>query len=201
MSIIFCHQFIVASKERSVANPGDEIQSKDGEKLIFHQTAAATGGALLEMEVTYVPNSSRPPAHYHPGQEEHFRVVSGAMSTWIDGEERVYHPGETFTVPPGTPHAMHNDSDEEGRVVWEVRPALNTETFLKTMWGLAEHGLTDRNGMPSLLQIAVLFRAYNREFRLLKPSYPIQRILFGILAILGRLRGYKSTYPGVSGTR
>ena len=181
-----------------MANPGDELQGADGEILIFHQTAESTGGALLEMEVTYRPNSERPPAHYHPGQEEHFRVISGAMSTWIDGEERIYNPGQTFTVPVGTPHAMHNDSDEEGRIVWEVRPSLNTETFFETLWGLAENGRTDSDGVPSLLQIAVLFRAYNREFRLLKPSYPLQRILFGILAPIGKLAGYKSSYPEFS---
>ena len=181
-----------------MANPGDKLQGAHDEKLIFHQTAASTGGALLEMEVTYRPNSERPPAHYHPGQEEHFKVLGGAMSTWIDGEERVYLPGQAFTVPAGTPHAMHNDSKAEGRIVWEVRPALNTEAFFETMWGLAEHGMTNSDGVPSLLQIAVLFRAYNREFRLLKPSYLVQRILFGFLAPIGKLKGYKSSYPEFS---
>ena len=181
-----------------MANPGDELQGAHDEKLIFHQTAGSTGGALLEMEVTYRPNSERPPAHYHPGQEEHFRVLSGAMSTWIDGKEHIYKPGETFTVPVGTPHAMHNDSDEEGRIRWEVRPALNTETFFETMWGLAEYGRTDSDGVPNILQIAVLFREYNREFRLLKPSYTVQKILFGFLAPIGKLAGYKSSYPEFS---
>ena len=183
-----------------MANPGDEIEGANDEKLIFHQTAGSTGGALLEMEVTYEPNSERPPAHYHPGQEEHFRVLGGAMSTWIDGQERVYGPGEKFTVPAGTPHAMHNSSDEEGRIIWQVRPALNTESFFETMWGLAAGGRTDSDGVPNLLQIAVLFRAYNREFRLLKPPYLVQQILFGILAPIGKMAGYKSSYPEFSGT-
>ena len=182
-----------------MAKPGDEIQGANGDKLIFHQTASSTKGALLEMEVTYQPNSEPPPAHYHPNQEEHFKVMSGAMTTWINGKEQVYKPGEKYTVPVGAPHAMYNSSEEEGRIVWQVRPALNTETLFETLWGLSASDRTGSDGVPNLLQIAVLFREYNREFRLLKPPYFIQRILFSILAPIGRVAGYKTRYAEFSG--
>ncbi len=177
-----------------MAKPGDVIQGLDGEKLVFHQTAASTEGALLEVEVTYKPDSARPPAHYHPSQEEHFEVLNGAISTVINGVERVYQPGEEFTIPPNTPHAMHNSSAEEGRVLWQVRPALDTESLFETLWSLTSNGKTGSDGVPNLLQIAVLFQAHNREIRLVTPPYPIQRLLFGILAPIGRLAGYQSHY-------
>lgn len=78
---------------------------------------------------------------------------------------------------------------------------MKTETFFKTLWGLAIDGKTNNNGVPNLLQIAVLFREYDREFRLSKPPYPLQKILFSILAPLGRLSGYRAKYDEYSEPR
>ena len=37
----------------------------------------------------------------------------------------------------------------------ELRPALNSETFFETLYGLARDGKTDENGVPNFLQQAV----------------------------------------------
>ena len=146
----------------------------------------------------FTVNSPRPPAHYHPSQEEHFEFLNGTLHTEIGGQRRTYEAGDRFTVPIGTHHWMHNTSSEFGKVIWQVRPAMKTETFFKTLWGLAIDGKTNNNGVPNILQIAVLFREYDREFRLSKPPYPLQKILFYILAPLGRLSGYRAKYDEYS---
>ncbi len=181
-----------------MANPGDELVNGQGGRLVFRQTAGSTGGALLEMNVWYKPNSFPPPAHYHPDQEEHFQVLSGAFHTIIDGHEQSYQPGESFTVPPGVPHAMHNSSHDVGQLLWQVRPALETEIFFETLWGLARDGKVNDQGVPNLLQGAVFGQTYDREFRLVKPPYSILKILFAVLGPLGRLVGYQSRYPQYS---
>lgn len=38
--------------------------------------------------------------------------------------------------PPGTPHRFWNDADEEARALVKLRPALNSETFFETLYGL-----------------------------------------------------------------
>ena len=182
-----------------MANPGDELVDGQGGRLVFRQTAGSTGGALLEMNVWYKPNSSPPPEHYHPFQEEHFQVISGTFQTTIDGQEKSYQTGESFTVPPGVPHAMYNSGTEVGQLLWQTRPALNTEVFFETLWGLARDGKVNEQGVPNLLQVAVIGQAYNQEFRLAKPSYSILKVLFALLGPLGRLVGYKSRYPQYSG--
>lgn len=63
---------------------------------------------------------------------------------------------------------MHNESDEEGHVIWQTRPAMKTEQFFETLWGLARDGKVNAQGVPNLLQVAVIGREYNREFRLKK---------------------------------
>lgn len=163
-------------------------------RLIVRQSGADTDGALLELEARYPPNSPQPPSHFHPHQEERFQVMSGTFRARIGGSERTYAAGESFTVPANTPHWMHNVGEEEGRLLWQVRPALRTQAFLETMWGLEANGKTNAGGVPNLLQLAVILHEYAGEFRASSPPYAVQRVLFGILAPLGRLAGYQPMY-------
>lgn len=181
-----------------MARAGDMFVNQAGEQLTFRQTSQETGGALLELEVVYRPHATPPPPHCHPFQEEHFEVLQGAIHTVIGGQNRTYMPGESFSVPRGVAHAMHNTSAEAGRVLWQTRPALRTEMFFETLWGLAQDGKTNAVGVPSLLQMAVLLEAYAQEFRLARPPYAVQRPLWSLLAAVGRQRGYRSRYEKYS---
>ncbi len=182
-----------------MATQPHERKRQDGSRLIIRQSSADTQGELLQMEAVYPPNSPQPPDHTHPYQEEQFQVLQGSFRADIGGVTHTYTAGETFTVPANTPHWMHNISHEEGRLLWQVRPALQTQAFLETMWGLAADGQTNANGVPNLLQLAVILHTYANEFRPSKPPYLVQRILFGILAPLGSLLGYRARYEKYSG--
>ena len=182
-----------------MVKPGDELLDSEGGKIIFRETAASSNGELLEMEAVYPANSDLPPDHYHPHQEERFQILEGSIRAIIGGQENLYQPGQEFTVPPGTAHAMHNVSSEEGRVIWQTRPAMKTEFFHETIRKLSQEGELSVERKPSMLQLAVIFREYRDEFRLKKPPYLIQAILWGILAPIGRMKGYKSRYPNGSG--
>jgi quercetin dioxygenase-like cupin family protein len=177
-----------------MAQAGDTFINRAGDQLTFRQTSRATIGALLEVEVVYRPHATPPPFHYHPFQEERFQVLAGTIHTVIGNHTQTYGPGDTFVVPAGISHAMHNTSPEAGRVVWQIRPALRTETFFETLWGLARDGKTNAQGVPQLLQLAVLLDTYAQEFRLTKPPYALQRPLWAILARIGRWKGYQSRY-------
>ncbi len=146
----------------------------------------------------YKPGGNPPPVHYHPSQEERFEVVSGEMLTHDDGVERTYGAGETFVLPPESRHSMHNAGNEELHVIWQTRPALKTEAFFETMWGLAQDGKINPKGVPNLLRVAVLMREYQDEFRLAQPPFAIQKPLFGLLAPIGNLLGYRGRYPEYS---
>ncbi len=168
------------------------FQNPEGERLIFRQTGAETNGELLEMEATYVPHSPQPPLHYHPVQEEQFEVLRGTFQARIGDAEHTYQAGDKFTVPPNTPHWMHNISDEEGCLRWEIRPALNSQDFFATMWGLAADQENNPQGRPNFLHLVVILSEFTQEFRASSPPFWIQQILFGLIAPLGRLLGYKA---------
>ncbi len=175
---------------------GDVLENLvSGQHLIIRITAQDTGGELLEVESVYTkPTPSRPPVHYHPLQEERFEVLSGGLNVRVDGRERKLEEGEVLIVPPGVPHQMWA-AEAGARVNWQTRPALKTEAFFETIWGLAKDGKVSDKGVPNPLRAALIAREYEDVFRLASPPWAIQRLLFGSLALVGRLLGYQAEYP------
>lgn len=178
-----------------MARSGKVIESPST-RLVFVDTAADTDGELLRVEQFVQPGAPRVAEHIHPGQEERFTVLSGAMGVKVAGRERVLGVGETVAVPPGTPHAFWNAGEEELRQRVELRPALATETFFETTFGLQRDGKLSEEGVPNLLMMAPV--ALAGEVFLPKIPIPLQKVIFGVLAFLGRFFGYRSSYPRYS---
>ena len=134
--------------------------------------------------------------HIHPHQEERFEVIAGTLCGRVAGRELAGTPGETVVVPPGVPHLWWNSGNEELHVRVKVRPALTLENWFETYFGLAQDGkVSAKTGLPNILQLAVMMRAYQDVLILAKPPRPVQTVLFGSLAAAGRLLGYKADYP------
>lgn len=173
-----------------MAKAGDRLENPaTGQTIVFRQTSAQTGGELLEVETTYQPGSSEPLEHYHPRQEERFEVLDGTVRVRLAGKEKELRQGDTLVVPARTMHAMWNAGSEPARMVWQTRPAQRTESFFEAVWGLAAEGRLTAKGTPGPLQGAVLMREYSEEFRLGTPPAGVQRVVFGLLAPIGRLLG------------
>ena len=69
-------------------------------------------------------------------------------------------------------------------------------------FGLARSGKTDDKGRPNLLQAALFAREFDDVIRFVEPPRAVQKVLFGILAPVAKLLGYRATYPeyGLSGS-
>lgn len=183
-----------------MARAGEEIYNPvQQDWIIWRKTARDTDGESLSVDLFVAPRGGNP-LHVHPRQEEYFKAVSGTFGVQVGDEHRWLAEGEEAIVPPGTPHRWWNDSDdEEAHVILELRPALNSETFFETLYGLARDGKTDKNGAPNLLQQAVTLNGINRgEIYLASPPVPVQKALLAALAPMGRLLGYKDLYPKYS---
>ena len=170
-----------------------------GERFVILKSVQDTKGELLQMDFFMRPHGFIAGEHIHPHQEEHFRVLSGMLRFRIGGREQIVNAGQEAVVPPGTPHVWWNDGDYESHLIIEFRPALKTQHFFETLFGLARDGKADKRGRPNPLQIAVIALEYKDE---VQPSLPMDRLLFGallpILAPIGRLLGYKARYPQYS---
>lgn len=160
------------------------------QRILVRRTPGASTVGVLEMESSWPAGGAEPPAHLHPRQEERFTVLWGTLRVRMGGETRDFGPGQRFCIPAGMPHAMWNAGDTEARALWRVAPALRTERMLRTLFALAAAGKTDGRGVPRPLQAAVTLARYREEMRLHAPG-PVQLALYGILAPLGRLLGYR----------
>jgi mannose-6-phosphate isomerase-like protein (cupin superfamily) len=165
-----------------------------GERIVFVETSRDTNGEAVVFETCVRPDGFVAAAHVHPKQEELFRVLTGTLGLEVGGEEIVTGPGETVTIPAGTPHRFWNAGAEEARFRCEIRPALLFEQLLETMFALAADGKTNRKGMPNPLRLAVIANAHFDTVRLPFPPAWMQKAGLLLGAPLGRLLGYRPTY-------
>jgi quercetin dioxygenase-like cupin family protein len=174
---------------------GDTIENPvTGERLVFRKTSRETGGQAVVIETFVQPNGFVAAAHVHPSQEERFEVLRGSVGFKIGRKKIVAGPGRRITVPAGTPHKFWNAGDDEAHFVCEVRPALQFESLIETMFGLAADGKTNRRGMPNPLRLAVIANAHFDTVRLPFPPAILQRVALAAGAPLGQLLGYGATY-------
>lgn len=150
-------------------------------RLVAHLIVAPGGRVLGE--------------HRHPTIRERFSVVSGLLGVRRDGATSTLRPGESADIPAGAAHDWWNAGPDEANVVVEITPGDRFQEMITTLWGLARDGKTDADGKPGLLQLAVVAREYDDVMRLTSPPRAVQVALFGLLAPLGRLRGYRASYP------
>jgi hypothetical protein len=121
-------------------------------------------------------------------------VLRGSVGFRIGRKKLLAGPGQRVTVPAGTPHRFWNAGEDVAHFVCEVRPALQFESLLETMFALAADGKTNRKGMPNPLRLAVIANAHFDTVRLPFPPALIQRIGLALGAPLGRLAGYSPVY-------
>jgi quercetin dioxygenase-like cupin family protein len=138
--------------------------------------------------------------HRHPGIVERFTVLEGELTVKCDGETSILGQGETGTIEPNVWHDWWNAGDRDARVLVEVTPGERFAHMIETFFGLARLGHTDAKGMPYLLQLALTARGFSDVIVFRSPPLAVQRVLFGALAPIARLRGYRATYPQLSRT-
>jgi len=176
-------------------HPGDSIENPvTGERLVFKKTSAETNGDYVLFECFVKPSGFVAAAHVHPFQEERFQVIDGTAMFRIDGQELPAEPGDTILVARGRKHQFWNAGDEEVRFACEVRPALDFERLIETMFTLAQDGKTNKKGMPNPLRLAVIAQAHFDTVRLPFPPAWMQRVGLALGAPLGRMLGYGATY-------
>ncbi len=179
-----------------MSKAGDTIENPiTGERVVVRVGTEDSGGDLLAAESYVQPGGTAVGEHVHPAIEETFEVVSGRVGFRIDGRESVARPGERLHVPAGAAHDWWNAGEEEARVVVEVRPGERFEEMALNLVGLAQDGRTDAKGMPSLLQAAIFAREFADVLYFTRPPLAVQRLLFGALAAVARILGYRGSYP------
>ena len=153
-----------------------------------------TNGELMVSDLRLHPGAASIGPHIHANVDERFTAVTGKLGYLLGEEKKILNPGESMEVPRGTVHDFWNAADKETRVIVEIRPAARFEMMARTMVGLAREGKTGKKGMPNPLQMALIDQEFQDILQVMNPPVWVQRILFGLLAPIARLAGYKAIY-------
>ena len=175
-----------AGKARPMTTLPLRIGNGHGEVLTFERRVATPQGERLEVSNEVQPGAG-PPMHVHFRQEEGLTVVAGRIGYQVRGEARRFAgPGETVVFAPGVAHRFWADGDEVLRCTGYIQPPGNTIYFLSEAFrSTREHG----DGQPDPFEAAFLLHRYRSEFALLDVPAFVQRAIFPILRVIGRLTG------------
>jgi mannose-6-phosphate isomerase-like protein (cupin superfamily) len=161
-----------------------------GEKLQLTRDEAITivesTPEALTVEATYEQSHRPPPMHSHPGQVEHFEVLTGTLTVRYGGEKGELGPGETLDIPAGMSHQMHNAAEAPARVRWTTTPRGRTEEWFRAIDALVQESAPDD---PSALGFAVLLSEFGDTFRLQVAPYLLTLPFIKGLGLVGRLTG------------
>ena len=189
---------------------GDSIENPVmGQRIVFCKLAPETEGAFVEVEVFNRPFTGKgaAPAHFHPSFTERFEVLSGAARYRLGKEEREARAGDVLVFPAGVPHLHPWSVSAEELHVRQTTLASQPDVAaleasgaaLVTLFGLARDGNVNKDGLPNLLQLAVLVHSMMPYTYLAGMPVPVQSMVFGTLAGAGRALGYRATYARYTG--
>lgn len=175
-----------------------------GQRSRVVELPGKTGGRRLVIEYVNQPRRGETavPAHIHTTFHETFHILRGQAKYRLGGAIGVARAGDVVEMPRLVPHVHPwSDSDEELHVLQTViadppdlRGMVNSLQGAVTIQGLAKEGRVNARGVPGLLQTAVIIDAAMPATCLAGVPIPIQRVAFGVLARIGRLRGYRTGY-------
>jgi quercetin dioxygenase-like cupin family protein len=170
-----------------------------GERAVVRLGTEDTGGNQVVVDLYVKPGGAVAGEHVHPVIDESFTVVRGQVGFRVDGRESIAQLNQRLHVPTGVAHFWWNAGDEEAHVIVEFNHgAARFEEMIRNLFGLAQDGKTNSKGMPNLLQGALFAREFSDVLYFTKPPLVVQRLLFGLLASIGRALGYKGSYPKYS---
>jgi len=94
----------------------------------------------LMVEVEYAPQGAHPPSHFHPAQDEHFKVIFGALRAAVNAKVHTRHAGDVLDVPRGALHPLWDPSDMPPHATWSTRPAGWIRPIVSAPRGRAAQG-------------------------------------------------------------
>jgi mannose-6-phosphate isomerase-like protein (cupin superfamily) len=101
---------------------GDVLQFSPNERLIWKATAATTGGALDQLELTADPDHEGAPEHIHDAVDETFFVLDGAFRFKLGDQLLLAEAGTFVFVPRGVNHTWRNAVLRRSRMLLTYTP-------------------------------------------------------------------------------
>lgn len=193
-------------EQRTPVSAGPRVLENpiSGEKVIIQTSAHNSDGRHWALEALIPAYQGKIPlAHFHPHATERFEILRGQARYQLAGKEAEAGPGDVITVPPGTSHIHPWSVSAEGLHLRQstdlVQPdyaaLAKFDTMIETLFRLAQAGKVNAQGQPHPLQFAVILHDIQPEGYLAGLPIPLQHVVIGGLAAIGRRFGYTVYNP------
>lgn len=107
--------------EKIVAETGEWLQTRPGERCCIRVSAEETNGAYSIVEIISSPGDSTP-LHVHQNEDEHFVILEGTARIALGDKIFDVDAGAAITLPRKIPHAWGNPTEKPLRFVATVTP-------------------------------------------------------------------------------
>lgn len=177
-----------------MAKAGDELNNPiTGDKVVFRTVQED----LCEVDFFVRQTSPFTEAHMHAIQHESFEVLAGHGKWQLNGVEYDLHPGDRVEVKPGVGHLNPWRVGEETLHIRQRNwPGLDFDAYFETAFLAAQRGKALPNGnLDKLHQAVILHETRSKSYLTGTPVW-LQRLLFPLLAAMGRQKGYRFRYQG-----
>jgi len=167
-------------KDRTIVN------SEGNYSATFVKTALETRNVYELIEVEVEPGGGNDP-HYHKDFEEHFTVLRGALTVYVNNVPHVLLKGDSITAIRQTMHNFRNETDSMVVVNVKTTPAKGLEKTLRVAYGLINTKQL-KNDMTKNPWHMCLLLGYSGSYLEGVPSY-IQEPLVNALARIAQWKG------------
>ena len=162
-----------------------DLSSIFGVEARVTTSSSSTSGAYVEMECTATPGSGTI-VHYHPHQEENYRVLEGTLEILQRGKWIALNTGEVYTVAAGVVHAWRNASSRPVRFMNVHKPALGFEDHLVTLHRLVKAGkIRGMKDLRSLIYMSMSAARHKPDVAVKPPQWVVNT-----MASIGKRLGW-----------
>ena len=162
------------------------INSQGNYEATFVRTAAETHNEFELIKVDVEGRGGNGP-HYHSAFEEHFTVVQGTLTLFLNGKSHSLVKGDSITVMRGSVHWFRNESDSLTVLKVRTTPACGLEKTLRVSYGLINSGQM-ANGLTKNPWHICLLMGYSGSYMAGIPPI-IQEPLVNALARIAQWKG------------
>ena len=174
------------------------IDKFTGDTIEFIETSSDTNGERVTLKVTLKSKGQTVDDHIHILQDESFKVLSGRMTYFLDGEEHYLNEGEEVVLPKNKAHNHYNTDDQPAEYIQTISPGIDVDLFLENLFGMINDGKVKDGKLP-FLQAMVTGKYLESPSRLAAIPIGPQNFLISTLGPLARLFGYRAIYKKYTG--
>ncbi|MDF2629271.1 MAG: hypothetical protein K0R39_3102 [Symbiobacteriaceae bacterium] len=177
-----------------MAKAGDElINPITGDRFVFQKVQED----VCEVDLFMRQTGPYTEAHMHAIQSESFEIIAGHGQWELNGVRHDLHPGDRVDVPAGVSHINPWRVGEETLHFRQRNtPGLDFDVYFETSARAAQRGKAMANGnLDQLHQAVILHQTRSKSYLTGTPVW-LQKLLFPLLAALGRRKGYQFRYEG-----